>query len=119
MLALLSLTLASSKRHKENELNGLCCLYESFFFFCMQLPDDATFTARLASAAFLCATLFKSATGMFNNSVFFRPYLSHLFTVCTREPISVGSYMSTRRTLPGPVALFGPDLRPNRVFHRF
>jgi len=37
--------------------------------------------------------------------------------VCTREPISVGSYVCTRRTLP--VALLGPNLRPNRVFHWF
>jgi len=39
--------------------------------------------------------------------------------VCTREPISVGSYVCTRRTLPGPVTLLGPDLRPSRVFHWF
>jgi len=39
--------------------------------------------------------------------------------VCSREPISVGSYVCTRRTLPGPVALLGSDLRPNRVFHWF
>jgi len=37
--------------------------------------------------------------------------------VCSREPISVGSYVCTRPTLQGPVALLGPDLRPNRVFH--
>ena len=38
-------------------------------------------------------------------------------SVCTREPISVGSYVCTRHTVPGPVALLGPNLRPNRVFH--
>jgi len=28
-------------------------------------------------------------------------------------------HVCTRPTLPGPVALLGPDLRPNRVFHWF
>ena len=44
--------------------------------------------------------------------------LTHVcMCVCSREPISVGSYVCTRPALQGPVALLGPDLRPNRVFH--
>jgi len=39
--------------------------------------------------------------------------------VCVHSRVSVGSYVCSIRTLPGPVALLGPNLRPNRVLIDF
>ena len=68
----------------------------------------------------LTPTLVSTTRG---TSDYHRPRVSIPTLVCprvsayVREPISVGSYVCTRRTLPGPVALLGPNLRPNGVFH--